>query len=849
MTPAFVGPYRILERLGAGGMGEVYLAEDPRLKRNVALKRLSASPRSGPESRELLLKEARAAAHLSHPNIAVVYDVIEHDEQPFIVMEYVVGETLSSRLKRGPMSPLEVLDIAGQLTSALGEAHRRGIVHRDLKPANVILTHSGRVKILDFGLAKTLISDGAPDTTAGHVMGTPAYMSPEQMLGYRIDHRTDIYSLGLVLFELLTGQKPFDRRERPRLEMETERRVPRARDLAASVPEEMSDAVAHAMSWEPEKRPQSADHLAAELGIGASSAADGPTLSKTGERAPARPRNTRSTVFVVAALFLVTLSIAWLAWNRYRNLEPARPPVVAVLPLENVSGDPSLDYLGVGIAHTLITKLSAIPSITMVSRTATLEFGGGSRDAREVAVDLGASFVVRGSVQRVGDRILITANLVRADDSVAWGGELEGALDTLFDLQRRLAESLAEALHVNLTPEERRRLEVPPTKNVDAYADFSQGRYFLEREQAADEERGIQLLERAVDADPEFALAHAALSEAYWRHYERTKEREWTAKARRSAERARQLDPDHPSVHYALAVIERGTGESQAAVTELRRALALQPNYDDAHRLTGEILAEQGDVGGAARELERAIAIRPDFWGHYRALGLVHYNAGRFAEALSAFQRVTELQPDLATGFQSLGAVHHTVGDLDAAVGYYRRSIELSPNAPSFNNLGTVYYRQEKFAEAAEAYEEARRLEPNRPLTHRNLGDAYRRLGKDELANASYRRAAELHRSVLDVNPRDGETLGALAVIEAKLGRLDEALRLSEQAVALAPSSADVAYDRAVVSALGGRLSEATATLRRAVELGYAVNELRVDDDLAVLRALPEFQSMVGRDR
>ena len=286
--------------------------------------------------------------------------------------------------------------------------------------------------------------------------------------------------------------------------------------------------------------------------------------------------------------------VGWLLWDA-RQPDSDGPPVVAVVPLVNVSGDPAMDHIGVGVAHTLITKLSAIPSITTISASSVLQFGADSQGTLELARDLGASFVVNGSVQRVGQTLQLTVNLVRADDTVAWGGNFEGSLEDLLELQRRLSSGLAAALQLNLTPEEERALEAPPTSSAEAYAEFSQGRSLLERSHdPKNNDRAIALFERAIRRDPGFVQAYAALAEAYWAKFERTTDSVWTSRARVAAEEARRLDPDHPAVRYSLAKIYYETGEREQAVNELQRALTIQPKLDDAFALLGQIHAEEG---------------------------------------------------------------------------------------------------------------------------------------------------------------------------------------------------------------------------------------------------------------
>jgi tetratricopeptide (TPR) repeat protein/predicted Ser/Thr protein kinase len=847
-VPETVSHYRIVRLIGAGGMGRVYLAEDTLLGRPVALKRLAVDFPGGPTPRQQLIKEARAAAVLNHPNVAVVHDVIEEGEDSFIVMEYVEGESLRDTLRGGALPLRRVIDIGIQLCDALEEAHRHGVIHRDLKPGNVVMTAQGRVKVLDFGLAS---AHRAPSeaTTAGFVCGTPAYMAPEQKLGYRADERSDLFSLGLVLFELAVGVLPVDDRDSRPMTAASAGETPLASDVDPTLPAELTALIAKAMAWDPDARYQSAAELRDSLRAVDAALSGNRTLLRDAGRASRRPRAPRtklaSALSVIAVLAVVS---GFLFWNARRSPVPPGPPIVAVLPLANVSGDPTLDHIGVGIAHTLMTKLAAIPSVTTVSRTTAREYGAGSRDLHELANDLGASFVVNGSVQRAGDALQVTVNLVRADDSIAWGAVLEGPASELFDIQRRLAAGVAAGLRLNLTPAEARELEEAPTEDADAYAEFSQGRSLLERIHDPENiDRAIQLLESSIRRDPEFVLAYAALSEAYWEKFERTKDSIWTDRSRTAAEESRRLDPDHPAVLYALAKLYYETGDSDRALEVLERTLELQPGHDDALALRGRIHAESGEVDEGAADIRKAIALRPNFWGHYDLLGLVYYRAGRPEEAIPAFRRVTELQPDLPNGFQSLGATYHSMGALDQAVSNYREAIERGHSWVALSNLGTIYYRRGQFAEAAEQYEKALELNPNRHVTHRNLGDAYQRLGRRDDARRSYERAKEIGLKLLSVNPKEASTMSFLGVIEAKLGNRAEAIRLVSAAAAIAPKEADVWYDRAVVHALAGDVESGVSFLRIALDEGYSRSEARVDDDLASLRRSPEFLSLVDR--
>ncbi len=853
MVPETISHYRLIRLLGAGGMGQVYLAEDTLLGRQVALKRLVVgSDDAAP--RERLVKEARAAALLSHPNIAVVHDVIEEGEDSFIVMEYLKGESLKDTLSRGALPIRQVIEIGIQLCNGLEAAHARGVIHRDLKPGNIVLTQEGQAKILDFGFAKTPPSGNKSVTTSHFVGGTPAYMSPEQELGYRADQRSDLFSLGIVLHELMTGSRPRDDRgERAMMLDSPERHGSLASDVDDAVPVALGEVIAKAMSWDPDKRYQSAGELRGALARIRDGLDELPTLPRVGsletrvrDAIRARPRRKAVKALSAAAVVVVAVFLAAFLWKARNPPISDGFPVVAVLPLSNVSGDPSIDHIGVGIAHTLITKLSAIPSVTTVSSTITRDYGAQRRDTRELARDLGVTFIVNGSVQRMGDTLRITVNLVRPDDSIAWGNTFDGSMSDLFEIQRRLASGVAAGLHLNLTPAETEELEAAPSQNVDAYAEFSQGRSLLERINDPENiDRAIRLLESSVRKDTEFVLAHAALSEAYWAKFERTTDSAWTERARASAEEARRLDPNHPAVHYALAKIYDETGKTDRAIEELRRTLVLQPNFDDAHALLGGILAERGQVNEGAAEIEKAIETRPNFWGHYSALGLVYYRSGRPEDAVPPFRRITELQPDLPNGFQSLGAAYHSMGALDQAVSNYEQAIQRGHSWVAHSNLGTIYYRWGEFAEAAEQYEKALELNPNRHVYHRNLGDAYQRLDRQADARASYGRAKELSLKLLEVNPKEAPLMSFLGLCEAKLGNTADALRLVTEATELAPQNPDVQFDGAAVHALTGDVDEALAFLQVAILQGYSRSEASADDDLMSLRELAEFNRLL----
>jgi tetratricopeptide (TPR) repeat protein len=852
-----VGPYVLLETLGTGGTGEVHLAEDTRLRRQVALKRLTSGHLEPSGARRWLLHEARAAATLTHPNIAAIFDIIEANDETWIVMEYVPGQTLKERVRQGKVPIGQVVDIGVQLADALMAAHARGVVHRDLKLSNIRLTDEGKVKILDFGIAHVPpVAAGPDDVTAeldpstepGASFSTPAYAAPEQLLGRQATARSDIYSLGIVLFELLTGQRPYEGLDTLALVLSTLTLPPADPALIApEVPDDLCAIVRRALAGDPEARfPTAADLKTALLAF--ASRETGPAAAAHGHTRAPRPATWRSRSLVLACLSLAIAIVAWiwLARGRDAPADDRSVRTVAVLPLVNLSGDASNEYLGIGVAETLVTDLARLPAITVVSHPmATMS--GPQRDLVRIARDLGVTYVADGGVQQTNGRLKLTVRLVRRDGSVAWGGSYEGSSADLFDLQRQLAKGLTDALELGLTPIERERVGLPPTSNLAAFSNYAQGRALLERlDVPMNLDRAIELISKATEMDRGFALAHAALGEAYWARYEQTKDPQWTLKARAATLDALRLDSTQAAVRHSLAVIYRGSGDADRAVEELHHELELRPNSDDAHQMLGEILTDKGQIDAAVREFQQAITLRPDFWGHYDALGLALYRAGRFGDAAAAFERVTRLQPDNANGFQRVGTAYHAAGDIQKALANYQRALGLSPTPKAYANLGFVYYGQGRFAEAAKAYEQALALDPTAHVNYRNVGDVYQRLNRPEDARAAYAKAIEIANRMLEVNQKDSLTLSQRGLYEAKLGRRAEAERDTGAAAALASADGQVLYNMAVVHALGGQKEAALRALEQALTHGASASVARNDDDLRSLHGTPQFEKLTA---
>ena len=834
-------------------MGEVWLAEDTRLRRRVALKMVKAATDADPASRERLMREARAAAALNHPHIATVHDVLEEQGEVVIVFEYVEGETLHARIARDRVPVAEAVEIASQIAKALAAAHAHGVIHRDLKPANVIIGADRHVKVLDFGIARILAvgttqttPGAAPPSTSGFgFIGTASYAAPEQMVSSAVDERADLYALGVVLFEMISGERPFQGSDPVQLaSTKLGRDAPPLSSTTELVPPALAQLVASLLAREREQRPQNARDVLTRLRA----------ISGDPSTASLPPARSRSPLFAVAATLLM-VALGYGLWELRRlttttSSNMSAPPVIAVLPLANMSGDTSKDFIAAGIAESLIASLAAVPSVTVLSRQSVTEARNRIKDSSALTKDLGATFLVDGSVQQSGDTLRVSLNLIRADRTVEWGDSVEGTFEKIFDLQSRLATALTSALVVRVSASERERMNAQPTTSPDALSAYWRGVALMERiDQSGNVDNAIASYQEAIKLDSRFALAHAALGRAYWEKYAQTRDREWTEKALNAGATALRVDAALPEVRLAMATILAGSGRYGEATDELTQALALRPNYDDARRELGQVLARQGKIDEAVAEFRKAIALRPTAWQTYSSLGLAVLGAARYEDAIAAFTKVTELQPDNNFGFQQLGTAYQAVGRDDEAKESYQKAIALRPSAQAYSNLGTLEYGRGQYQAAAEAYRAAIKLRPNSAATHRNLGDALSKLKRAAEARASYLEAVRLTEIDLKVNPANTRAMASLGVFLAKAGRVEDARRQLSRALTLAKDDVEVLFRAAVVEAVAKDADRAIGHLEQAVAHGYSVAAIASTDEFDWLRSRPAFAAIVNNQQ
>ncbi|MBZ5645859.1 MAG: protein kinase [Acidobacteriia bacterium] len=674
---AALSHYRILGQIGAGGMGVVYRAHDEQLQRDVALKVLPLSTFTDPAARARLLREARSAAALNHPHICTVYEVGEDDGQAYIAMELVQGTTLSARLTPGPMSADDVTRLGTQLSDALAHAHERGIVHRDLKSANIVITHDGRAKILDFGLAKRLSREVLDEVTRseesltapGTVAGTLAYMAPEQLRGQPGDEHSDIWALGVVLYEMATGKLPF--RGQTGYEVSSAILDQPPRELPSKLPLELRAVIGRCLEKDPGRRYQRAGEVRAAL-----------EAIRAGEVSWAAWRYAlarRRWLMAAASIALLLLIVAAANYERIRTRVLGGVPRVeslAVLPLENLSGDPEQDYLADGVHEALITDLAKLGGIKrVIARSSVMGYRKTSKPLSQIAKELGVDALISGSVLRSGDRVQITAHLIQASsEQQLWGDRYERQLRDVLSLQNDIVSAITQAIRLQLSPQEKARLATARPVNPEAYEAYLKGKFYLNKYTPEGFQKGLAYLQEAIKKDPMNPLPYAELALGYgMMGHEQAPETFPLARA--AALKALQLDESLAEAHEALAEIKLYQDwDWPGAEQSFRRALEINPNLAQGHVHYSWYLQLVRPLDEAIAEMERARELDPltPLWSAW--LGWQYWEAGRSDKAIDAAQKSLELDPNFPVGLYILGAAYAQKGMYPQAIAAHRKA-------------------------------------------------------------------------------------------------------------------------------------------------------------------------------
>ena len=866
-----VGHYQILGLAGAGGMGMVYRALDVNLQRLVALKFLPDEVLASKPDKERFLREARTASSLDHPNIGVIHGIEETpDGHPFIVMAFYEGETLARKIVRGPLALSEAVDIAVQIARGLTEAHARAVIHRDIKPGNILLTQHHVAKIVDFGLARMSLSTGSTQTMG--TAGTIGYMSPEQTMGKSVDQRTDIWALGVVIAEMVTGKNPFRRDNPPATIVAILNEAP---ELPDEVSLELRRIIYRALSKDPATRYPTCGEMLADLeafrstlepGSGqwrvSQSSTSKASYRDTVEHASrnlwppptSRAKNSMwwlGSFVAVAALFGLLLLIPAIK-ERITGLFEKHQEHIAVLPFENVGGNPANEAVSEGLMDSLSSRLTNLDVgeqslwVVPTSEIRRLKVTDPGTALRQ----LGATMVVKGSISREGDDIRLTVNLIDTKSLRQVGSAaLEDRAGDLATLQDEAVARLARLMHINVTADMLRNTggSVTPA----AYEGYLKALGYLQRyDKPGNLDAAISVLESAVKTDPRFALGFAELGEAYRLKYVTEVNPKWVDEAMANCQKAAQLDDRIPAVYVTLGRLHDSTGKHDLAVQEFQHALRLNARDPDALSGIAHAYENAGRIQDAEENFKKASALRPDSWIGYNDLGLFYDRQGKYEESIVASRKAIELTPDNAQAYMNLGATLIDTGDpkrVGEAEQVLRKSIELRPSYPAYANLGQLYYLQKRYADSAAMTEKALQLNDNNYLVWNNLLSAYEWLKESEKAAAARARVVELAEKAAKLNPQDALAESKLASLYARQEMRDKATLRIQAGLALSPDDPGVLGDIATAYEYLGDRGSAIEYAKRAMQKGYQFEQFANDPDMQSLIHDPKFPAQAEK--
>jgi eukaryotic-like serine/threonine-protein kinase len=856
LTGKTVGRFVIEARLGAGGMGEVYRAVDSRLKRTVAIKRMTWRDGLTPEDHARFLREGQRASALQHPNIASIYDVFEENGEVLLVMEYVQGSTLRQAI--GMPMPLEqFFDLAMQCSSALVAAHEKGILHGDIKPENIMLDASGQVKLLDFGVARRLPGEDPAGETlttvsaSGQVSGTPSYMAPEVLKGGLPGARTDVFALGIVFYEMLAGRHPFrganvtvttahilDEREAATLDRSA---------LKLSPP--LAAVVARALFKDPSQRYSSARDLRKDL----------ETVRQGGRPAKAIKRPVPKwqlllvlvLVLIIAAAMLPAVRSRVVGWWKPKThlTVKAEAPRLAVLPPRIDRSNAELGAFADGLSATVAAKLSSLAQNHDLEVIDTAQVVNAQASSPATALkNLGANLTLELTVQQSGEMNRTTYKLANANNGQTVAEEtLTAPRSDPFSLQDRVADGVVRALRIDLRPEEKTALAVHGTTEPAAYDYFLQGQGYLQAAIRPENiTNAIHVLDRALELDPNYGKAFAVRGEAYWHNYEATKQRNWVERAQKDCSQAVSLGNAGADGHLCLGLVAAGTGDYQQAASEYRNAVELDPTSNDGYVGLANAYAKLNKLSDAEHTYQQAISLNPNSRRAYQQLGLFYLQQAEYAKAVSAFQQAIRLAPENYVEYSNLGVAYLFLGDNTKAITALQQSIKLRPAAGAYANLGTAYYQSRHFAEAANNYRQAIRFNDRDPDLWGNLASALLYGGQRAQAIVAFKKQLELLDQQLQINPQDAERQGDVASCYAILGDKENALAHLSRSLELGHSNKDLLFNAAVVYNDLGETGVALEWLQKALAAGYSASIIRDSPSFDNLRNNPQFHQLLS---
>lgn len=850
--------YHILEKVGEGGMGIVYKARDSRLNRDVAIKFLPQATANVAEDRQRFMLEAQAAAALNHPNITTIHAIEQSEETLFIVMEYIEGQELKSFIPRpgnsqspdqkpGLLSLAKFSQIAAQIAEGLGVAHRQGIIHRDIKSANIMLQGNQRVKIMDFGLAKIEGSGGI--TEKNTTLGTLAFMSPEQLKGEALTHKTDIWSLGVLMYEMISGHLPFDE-EYPQAAMYAilnEFPAPLT-TIRSDIPSAINDLIMNCLQKDPANRP--AD-MAAILTVLKMPPDDREEIDPPEFVVAPKADLKRKKIFqrIMAGIGFVGLFLLsfWLRTLMQPDIPQKKD--ILVLPFNNLSEHPADQTYCDGLMEVISSKLSEMEQfqnafwVVPPSEVRRLKI----TSAAEARDHFGVNLVINGSLQKFSNRRQLTITLINAGTLRQVNSRVidAGLLST--DFQDVVIDNLASLLSIDIPAENFRVLKAGHTETPIAYLLYVKGKGFLQHYSELENiDNAIDMFQQALAKDEHFARAYAGLGEAYWRKFVHTRDAGWIDKAIRNCQQALALSELLVGAHVSLGMIYRGTGEYDAAEKSLRTALELDPLNSLAYKELAGVYTKQGKNDTVESIYLKAIELKPNYWANYYDLARFYYKLGKFQLAAENYLIVTKLSPLNYRAYRNLGGCYLILEEYDAAVDALQRSIEIKENYGAYANLGALHFIREDYQAAADQYVKALSFNEKNYQIWGNLAASYDWLQADpDKTRSAFQKALELAETALQVNPKDANILTDIASYHASLENMGKATETIGKALTLMPDEIEIQFKAAEIYALSGKLDRSWSYIEKILAKGYSHQKIIRSPALQLrLSEDPRFQAL-----
>lgn len=851
------GRYEILDKLGEGGMGIVYKAEDKKLNRTVALKFISARSLTGGDEESRFFREAQAIASFDHPNICTIFEIDEFEGQAFIAMAYVKGHSLQAKIQLAPLKLEEALDIVFQIAEGLEEAHDKGVVHRDIKSSNIMITDKGQVKIMDFGLAK-LAQRSQLTKTAG-VMGTVAYMSPEQASGKPVDRRTDLWSLGVIFFEMLTGQFPF-KGESPQAVLHAVLNNPQEAltSLRSGIPLSLESIVNKCLEKDPEERYQTAADLKADLRRLRRELFSGSVTATLPGLMAAKPSARRRVKWIsipAGLLFLIIMVLlipslrekakGWLGVSSFPEEKH-----LAVLPFTLIGGSDADRAFCVGLTELLVRKIERLATlqnafwVVPTSQIQRYEV----KDATEARQILGVNLVISGSMKRLGEMLTLTLDVIDPHDLHRLGTlSKTDHIANLFTWQEEIVQQTAASLRIPISPPGKRPLAADSTTVPEAFESYLKGLGFLKRsEKGEDLDSAIRELEEAIEQDPSLAAAYGDLAEGLWKKYLAAKEPSLAQSAESRCRQAIQINGELSSYYVTLAKIHRGLGRNDEAIQDCKKALEINPFQYEAKIQLADIYDQTRQPEMAEAAYKESLQIRPGYWAAYGSLGFFYFFQGSFEKARDAFLQLTKISPGNILGLNNLGAAYYKLGDNALAAETFEKSRATKRNAVACSNLGVIYYFQGRFADSTNMNEEAIELGQNNYYIWGNLADAYHFTQEYAVKAAdAYRKAIELAEKDLAAEPDNPQIRSSLAVYLAKSGLRDRAKNEIDKVLRTRPNDSTVVLKSVLIFELMNDRRLALEALEKYLRLKGPIDEILRDPFMAKFRTDPRYLELV----